>query len=193
MQAERSERTVFRIGLSELQSRADALGAMNLAELREEYERVFDETTASRNKRYLVRRIANRMQEQVHGGLSRLAQERIEQLARNAPIRRTLRLLAPALNENREAPPPPQEEPAKAPIEAPHPRRQDPRLPAAGTVIRKTFHEVERCVTVLENGFEMDGKKYASLSGVARAIAGTNWNGFQFFAHELKAAKGEES
>ena len=51
----------------------EALDAMTVAQLREEDERVFDEPTASRNKRYLAKRIAYRMQELMHGGLSELA------------------------------------------------------------------------------------------------------------------------
>jgi hypothetical protein len=34
---------------------------------------------------------------------------------------------------------------------------------------------------VLENGFEWDGRRYGSLSAIARAITGTNWNGYAFF------------
>lgn len=36
-------------------------------------------------------------------------------------------------------------------------------------------------VVVEENGFSWDGKRYASLSAAATAIAGTRWNGPKFF------------
>jgi len=36
-------------------------------------------------------------------------------------------------------------------------------------------------VIVVENGFSWDGKQYRSLSEIARAITGTNWNGPRFF------------
>jgi len=36
-------------------------------------------------------------------------------------------------------------------------------------------------VEVLVDGFAYDGKRYPSLSQVARAITGTHWNGFLFF------------
>jgi hypothetical protein len=34
---------------------------------------------------------------------------------------------------------------------------------------------------VLARGFEYDGRVYASLSAVAKAITGTHWNGPRFF------------
>jgi hypothetical protein len=36
-------------------------------------------------------------------------------------------------------------------------------------------------VTIAEDGFLWNGKTYPSLSTVARAITGTNWNGPRFF------------
>jgi hypothetical protein len=34
---------------------------------------------------------------------------------------------------------------------------------------------------VLEKGFEYEGRRYRSLSAVARAVTGSHWNGFHFF------------
>jgi hypothetical protein len=39
----------------------------------------------------------------------------------------------------------------------------------------------EHKVTVLVEGFEWEGRRYKSLSAVARAITGTRWNGLTFF------------
>lgn len=36
-------------------------------------------------------------------------------------------------------------------------------------------------VEVLENGYRLDGREYASLSAVARHITGTHWSGPRFF------------
>ena len=36
-------------------------------------------------------------------------------------------------------------------------------------------------MTVLERGFEYTGQVFRSLSGIAREITGTPWNGFAFF------------
>jgi len=36
-------------------------------------------------------------------------------------------------------------------------------------------------VRVLPNGFDFDGTVYRSLSAVATAVTGANWNGYLFF------------
>ncbi len=44
--------------------------------------------------------------------------------------------------------------------------------------------------TVLKDGFDWEGRKYKSLSAVARAITGTRWNGYRFFGfRERKRAE----
>ncbi len=198
MQPRSEARTFAQITINELQLRVDALDAMTVSQLREEFERVFDEPTASRNKRYLVKWIAYRMQELVHGGLSERARKRIEELARNAPIRRQLRLLVPPVKDlpTTLAEPSPQRpvpKPVDAPASAPPPRSpRDPRLPQAGAIVRKLFHEVEYEIRVNESDFEYLGKRCQSLSGVARATTRTGWNGFLCFERELAQAKGGE-
>ena len=42
-------------------------------------------------------------------------------------------------------------------------------------------------VTVLESGFEYDGKRYRSLSAIAKVVTGSHWNGKLFFG--LKKTK----
>lgn len=57
--------------------------------------------------------------------------------------------------------------------------------PIAGTRLIREWDSVQHCVTVLSDGFEYQGRPYKSLSAIARAIAGTRWNGWLFFG--LKA------
>ncbi len=47
-------------------------------------------------------------------------------------------------------------------------------------LVREWKGKLER-VTVLEKGFGWNGKSYASLSQIAKAITGTAWNGHRFF------------
>jgi hypothetical protein len=54
-------------------------------------------------------------------------------------------------------------------------------LPRAGTVLRREWRGVTHHVTIVEDGFLWSGKKYPSLSFIARAITGTKWNGPRFF------------
>jgi hypothetical protein len=53
--------------------------------------------------------------------------------------------------------------------------------PVVGTQLIRAWRGVEQKVTVLADGFEWEGRRYKSLSAVARAITGTRWNGLTFF------------
>ena len=56
-----------------------------------------------------------------------------------------------------------------------------PRKLTTGTRLVRDWHGVGHTVTVLEDGFEYDGKHWQSLTAIARAITGTPWNGPLFF------------
>jgi hypothetical protein len=65
-------------------------------------------------------------------------------------------------------------------------RDSDQLLP--GTVLTRTFDDVEHRVTVRGlRDFEYQGRRFTSLSAVARAIAGCPWSGPLFFG--LKSAQ----
>jgi hypothetical protein len=53
--------------------------------------------------------------------------------------------------------------------------------PVVGTQLIREWRGIEHKVTVLADGFEWEGRRYKSLSAVARAITGTRWNGLTFF------------
>ena len=50
-----------------------------------------------------------------------------------------------------------------------------------GTKLIREWDGVAHTVTVLREGFDWDGRRFKSLSAVARAITGTRWNGYRFF------------
>jgi hypothetical protein len=50
-----------------------------------------------------------------------------------------------------------------------------------GTRLLREWQGRTHHVTVVERGFEYDGKVWRSLSGIARAITGTAWSGPVFF------------
>ena len=50
-----------------------------------------------------------------------------------------------------------------------------------GTQMIRQWQGTTHTVTALAEGFEWNGRTYKSLSAVANAITGTNWNGFAFF------------
>lgn len=49
------------------------------------------------------------------------------------------------------------------------------------TRLVRDWHGVGHVVTVVENGFEYDGRRWASLTAIARAITGAKWSGPRFF------------
>ena len=65
-------------------------------------------------------------------------------------------------------------------------QRTDDR-PVAGTKLIREWQGTPYEVIVQPDHFEYQGKRYQSLSSVARAITGTVWNGWQFFG--LRSAR----
>jgi hypothetical protein len=150
------------------------LRSMTTRELRDRYIEVFGEQSRSRNKDYLWKRIAYRIQEQAEGGLSERVRQRAQELACDADLR---------VRGNRVAVPEPKPSPKKmAPAEA---KKRDPRIPPAGTIIIRHFGGTDHVVRVLNHGFEYRGERYRSLSAVAIKISGTKCSGFNFFAEAL--------
>jgi hypothetical protein len=137
-----------------------ALDSMRVSELAEKYLEVFGEPSRSRNKAYLQKKVAWRIQELAEGGLSERAMRRIAELAKDAPIRQR----------------PPRGGPPTADASA-----RDLRLPKPGTVLRRMHGGREYVVMVHADNFEFGGKRYTSLSAIAKSITGTNWNGLLFF------------
>ncbi len=61
------------------------------------------------------------------------------------------------------------------------PARVPRRRVSAGTVLIRQWHGVSHRVTVLDNDVVFRGRRYKSLSEVARLITGTHWSGPLFF------------
>jgi hypothetical protein len=57
-----------------------------------------------------------------------------------------------------------------------------------GIVIMREHNGVHQRVMVLDEGFAWNGKTFGSLSAVAKAMTGTNWNGQRFFGLDRKLA-----
>jgi hypothetical protein len=60
------------------------------------------------------------------------------------------------------------------------------RRASAGTVLIREWRGVSHRVTVLDNDVVYRGRRYKSLSEVARAITGTRWSGPLFFGLKLR-------
>ncbi len=59
--------------------------------------------------------------------------------------------------------------------------RAPTRRASAGTVLIREWRGVSHRVSVLDQGVVYRGRRYKSLSEVARAITGTHWSGPMFF------------
>ena len=53
-----------------------------------------------------------------------------------------------------------------------------------GSVLVREWRGVEHRVLVLDDGFEHRGRRYKSLTQIARTITGTRWSGPRFFGLE---------
>lgn len=142
------------------------LQEMGLADLRGRHLDLFGEEPRSKNLVFLRRKLAFRLQEQVEGGLSIAARERLEELSPQELPEKSRK----ATSHGEVTPP------APAPATP-----RDQRLPAPGTLLRREFRGFTHEVEVLQDGFAYRGRHYMSLSTLAKEITGTAWNGFTFF------------
>ena len=133
-------------------SEIDNLEKLSRAELRVFWEQEFaGKPPRALGRDILALGIAYARQERCYGGLTR-------------PVAKELdRLLARVL-----------EEAADAPKAATSP------LPTTGTILVREWRGTTHRVTVVNDGFLWNNKTHQSLSSIARAITGTNWNGPRF-------------
>lgn len=147
------------------------LRELSVADLRAEWLRLYGEPSRSRNRDYLWRRLAWRVQELADGGLSDSARARVVELARTG----FCRARTPAEIDG-----PLQDGPGTE-VTTPLPPWRGQRLPPPGTVIVRNYKGKELRLVVLTDGCELDGIRYGSLSEAARAITGSKWNGRLFW------------
>jgi hypothetical protein len=152
----------------------EQLRQLTIAALRIKYFEVFGEQSRSANRGFLFRRIAFRLQARAEGDLSERARQRALEIADDSDLRLRVSTTLFGDSVNRKA---------KSATDSPkrHDRPRDPRLPAPGTLLTRQFNNRRIVVTVLEDGFEYQSKRYGSLSAIAREVTGTRWNGLSFF------------
>ena len=113
-------------------------------------------------KALLVRVLAYRLQCELHGGLSKKATTFLAEIERDLRAGRDPEV---SLIAERQLKP--------------------------GTLLVREHDGVMHRVMVMEGAFAWEGKTFHSLSAVAKAITGINWNGHRFFG--LRASKGAEA
>jgi len=129
---------------------------------------LFGTKTRSRHKDQLFKRLAWRIQELEYGGLSERAKRRALEIANDLDAR----FLPPRKQRSIQTSP---HEILSTDI------KSAGAHPAPGAIFTREYQGEIHQVTVLERGFEYKGKVFRSLSGIARVITGTQWNGYLFF------------
>jgi hypothetical protein len=152
-----------------IEEQVEALTTMRTGVLLERYAEVFGERSRSRHRQYLIRRIAWRIQANAEGGITERARRRAEELTDESEVRRTSPREAPPLTASAVV--------HKVPVAPPW----DPRLPPPGTALTREYKGGTVRVLVQSDGLEWGGKRFKSLSAVAKAITGTHVNGYRFF------------
>jgi hypothetical protein len=148
-----------------------ALPRLGVPALRTKYAELFGDETKTKNKAWLVKRLAWRIQCLAEGGLSERARQRAAELACDADLRSTQPRTSKHVPENA----------AETPTPVVRKVQLDDRLPPPGTVLTRQYKGQSVQVVVRDDGLEYAGEIYASLSAVAKAITGSHCNGYLFF------------
>lgn len=135
----------------EVQARLEHLPKLSKAQLISLWQQLFRTPPPRQARReLLIRILAHKIQEQVHGGLSVETRKRLRELARQF-----------AANPDAEI--------------------SGVNNIKPGTRLIRKWRGQSHHVTVLEQGYSYAGKRYSSLSQIARLITGTRWSGPLFF------------
>jgi hypothetical protein len=154
---------------TQLEEQIAGLQQLKTNALKERYRELFGEDSPSSNHRYLVRRIAWRLQAIALGDLSERARARAAEIACDADLR-----LRPTPQICRQLNPTDADKQQTTSM-------FDPRIPPVGQTLTREYRGRTVRVTVLAKGFEWDGRVYGSLSAIAWHATGTRWNGYAFF------------
>ncbi|MBI1209748.1 MAG: DUF2924 domain-containing protein [Azospirillum sp.] len=118
-------------------------------ELKALWQEYFGSEPPAYRKGFLIRGLAQRIQELTFGGVPAVYQQRLDALVEDRPAKRRSSERGPSL------------------------------LP--GTKLVRDWQGVAHHVTVTAEGFEYQGRRFRSLSAIARLITGTRWNGWSYF------------
>ncbi len=118
------------------------------------------------NRRFIIKRLAYRIQEIAYGGLSDEAHKKMDAILKRHGYDE---FGMPKATSSRAQ------------------GRKD--MPVIGSKLVREWNGRRYEVTTLRDGFEFEGRKYRSLSAIAKAITGTHWNGRAFFGLAGRNAK----
>ncbi len=159
----------------------DRVARMKPRELQQLYKEMFSCDVPAGNSEHARRKIARHLQAQREGGLPESAHQHALAIARHSQLR-----VRVGVNLNRRGEGLPLQHATTTRVLS----DQDSRLPMAGAVIVKNYKGRVLTVRVLNAAFEYNGRRFPSLSAIAKEITGTKWNGFAFFGLAKESMRG---
>lgn len=161
--------------LAEVTRQIGELSTLRVPQLKSRLQQILGKPVHTNNRAYLIRKLAWHIRDRAEGHqVPRTLQELLDAGPAILPDRwreRLARATDPTLS---------------TPSPAFDPER-DPRLPPAGTELVREYRRHTHRVIVHEADFEYGGRRYRSLSAIARQITGTPWNGMAFFGLARRA------
>jgi hypothetical protein len=156
------------------------LRRMKAPQLQAMHRELFGAEHRIANCQHLRRKIAWHMQAAKSGGLLESVRQYAIAIARGTELRSRI-----SENASRRRAGVPQDQTVTTKVI----QTRDARLPMPGSLIVKKYKDQTVVVRVLNEGFEYDGRRFASLSAIAGEITGTRWNGIAFFGLEKEARR----
>lgn len=132
-----------------------ALAGMSYATLKDRWRTLYGTEPPAYKRQHMVRRLTYRIQELALGGLSDHVKAEIERIAAEDDFGVRGRKAGR--------------------------RRRENNGPVAGTRLIREWRGRRYVVTAIRDGYEYDGRKYRSLSAIAKAITGAHHSGPRFF------------
>ena len=134
------------------------LPTLPIDRLKERWRALYGTEPPAYNRAHLVKRLAYRVQELAYGGISEIAMAQLRDRVEDG------NLGVDTPGNGRTAP-----------------KKRDLNRPAAGTRIIREWNGQRYEVTVVHDGFEFQGRRFRSLTAVAKALTGVHRNGPAFF------------
>jgi hypothetical protein len=156
------------------------LPSLNAPQLQAVHRKLFGAAHPIANCQHLRRKIAWHLQAAREGGLAESARQYAIAIARSAELRVRI-----SENASRRQDGLPLDQTVTTRVV----QTRDARLPMPGSLIVKNYKAQTVVVKVLNEGFEYDGRRFASLSAIAGEVSGTRWNGFAFFGLEKEVRR----
>jgi len=138
------------------------LSKLSFSELQERWRSLFGSEPPAYHRRFLVKRLAYRIQELAYGGLPDAPRAQMADILQDAGL----------------------DEQASIPGRG-RTQKRSQYLPLAGTRLVRERKGRRYDVTVASDGFVFEGRRYRSLTAITKAITGTHWNGRAFFGPEV--------